>query len=288
MDTIRAWAARGLIGWGTFWLPAVGDAADPPPIALAEVYSPELHVGLAGYWVSEKYDGVRAYWDGRQLLTRTGHRIHAPAWFTAGWPPTPLDGELWAGRGRFELTSSIVRRATPDDAAWRHLRYMVFDLPAAPGSFTERLAALHMLIESLSVPWVRAVSHFRVRDAAHLRECLAETVARGGEGLVLRRDDAPYRALRSSDILKLKPRLEAEAKVIAHLPGKGKYDGLLGAVLVERPDGTRFRIGSGFADDHRRNPPPVGSWITYAYDGLTASGIPRFARFVRMAPEAGN
>ena len=286
MDATKAWTTRGLIWWGCLWLPNAGDTADtPPPLSLAEVYAPESRIELADYWVSEKYDGVRAYWDGEKLLTRAGNRIHAPAWFTAGWPKVPLDGELWAGRGRFEQASSTVRRQVPDDRAWRRMRYMVFDLPASPGPFTERLAALGRLIEQLSVPWVKMAPQFRVRDAAELQARLAEIVARGGEGLMLRRGDAPYRAERSSDLLKLKSRQEGEARVIAHLPGKGKYEGLLGALLVERPDGTRFRIGTGFTEEQRRNPPPTGCWIVYSYDGLTASGLPRFARFVRVRDE---
>jgi DNA ligase-1 len=89
---------------------------------LANVYA--AHTDVSAYWVSEKLDGVRAYWNGRHLQTRGGEPIHAPAWFTADWPATPMDGELWAGRGRFSHTVSTVRQHVPDDAAWRKLRFM--------------------------------------------------------------------------------------------------------------------------------------------------------------------
>ena len=125
-------------------------AADAPALLLANVYRPGMR--LADYWVSEKYDGVRGYWDGHTLRTRGGETVAAPAWFTAGWPDTPMDGELWAGRGRFSHAQSTVRQQQPDDAAWREMRFMVFDLPAHGGTFDQRLPALNQLVESLDQP----------------------------------------------------------------------------------------------------------------------------------------
>ncbi|RYF98356.1 MAG: DNA ligase, partial [Caulobacteraceae bacterium] len=97
----------------------------PAPVSLANIYRPGI--ALADYWVSEKYDGVRGYWDGSRLWTRNGEPVFAPAWFTAAWPKVPMDGELWAGRGRFTHAVSTARQQTPDDAAWRGMRFMVFD-----------------------------------------------------------------------------------------------------------------------------------------------------------------
>lgn len=262
---------------------SIARAADfpAPPVMLANVYRPGIP--LADYWVSEKLDGVRGYWDGERLMTRSGERIQAPAWFTAGWPKVPLDGELWVGRGQFATTVSIVRRRTPDDAAWRALRFMVFDLPTHPGTFTERNAALKTLISELGLSWVRQVEQFKVAKESALRALLERVVRDGGEGLVLHRGDSRYRAERNDDLLKLKPYLDAEARVVGHLPGKGRHRGVLGALLVETADGLRFRIGTGFSDADRRNPPPVGSWVTYRYIGLNeGTGIPRFASFLRV------
>jgi DNA ligase 1 len=95
-------------------------AGEAPPLMLANVYRGQ--VALADYWVSEKLDGMRGYWDGEKLLTRGGESIAAPEWFTAGWPKTPLDGELWMGRGQFSRTVSTVRQKVPSDAAWREVR----------------------------------------------------------------------------------------------------------------------------------------------------------------------
>ena len=255
-------------------------AGDAPALLLANVYRPGMR--LADYWVSEKYDGVRGYWDGHTLRTRGGETVAAPAWFTAGWPDTPMDGELWAGRGRFSHAQSTVRQQQPDDAAWREMRFMVFDLPAHGGTFDQRLPALNQLVESLDQPWVQAVPQQRVASDAALQKLLLRTVRAGGEGLMLHRGASMYRAGRSDDLIKVKTHEDAEAKVVAHLPGQGRHAGRLGALVVEMPSGQRFRLGAGLTDAERDHPPPVGSWVTYRFRGTHDSGVPRFASFVRV------
>ena len=255
-------------------------AADAPALLLANVYRPGMR--LADYWVSEKYDGVRGYWDGHTLRTRGGETVATPAWFTANWPDTPMDGELWAGRGRFSHAQSTVRQQQPDDAAWREMRFMVFDLPAHGGTFDQRLPALNQLVESLNQPWVQAVPQQRVASDAALQKLLLRTVRAGGEGLMLHRGASMYRAGRSDDLIKVKTHEDAEAKVVAHLPGQGRHAGRLGALVVEMPSGQRFRLGAGLTDAERDHPPPVGSWVTYRFRGTHDSGVPRFASFVRV------
>ena len=255
--------------------------ADAPALMLANVYRPGA-TPLADYWVSEKYDGVRGYWDGQRLLTRGGEAIAAPAWFTDAWPAVPMDGELWAGRGRFSQAASTVRQQKPMDDAWRALRFMVFDLPAQGGPFDERIPAYQQLVASLGQPWVQAVVQRKVASDAELQALLRQTVKAGGEGLMLHRGTSLYRAARTDDLMKLKPWEDAEAKVIAHLPGQGKHAGRLGALLVETPKGLRLKLGTGFTDTEREHPPPVGTWITYRFRGTTDRGIPRFASYLRV------
>ena len=258
-------------------LPAL--AADAPALLLAQVYRPGLP--LQDYWVSEKYDGVRGFWDGRTLRTRGGETVQAPAWFTAGWPEVPMDGELWAGRGRFSHAQSTTRQQQPGDVAWRQIRFMVFDLPGDKGTFDQRLPALSALVESLGQPWVQAVPQRRVANDAALQALLHRTVRAGGEGLMLHRGASLYRAGRSDDLIKVKTHEDTEARVIAYLPGKGRHAGRMGALLVEMPSGQRFRLGAGFSDADRERPPPVGSWVTYRFRGTHDGGLPRFASFVR-------
>ena len=265
--------------------PQLVRAAGAPALMLANVYRPG--VVLADYWVSEKYDGVRGYWDGHALWTRGGERVAAPGWFTAGWPQTVMDGELWAGHGQFAKAGSTVRQQTPNDAAWRAMRFMVFDLPAQAGTFTERIPALNGVVSRIDQAWVQPVAQIKVANHLALQVLLAKTVKNGGEGLMLHRGASLYKGQRSDDLLKFKTHDDSEARVVAHLPGKGKYSGRLGALLVEMPaaegrSGQRFKLGTGFSDGQRLDPPPVGSLVTYRFRGLNDSGIPRFASFMRV------
>jgi DNA ligase-1 len=264
-----------------------GARAQPPALMLAGDYRPGIEVDA--YFVSEKLDGVRGRWDGRALWTRGGHRIDVPAWFVAGWPPVAMDGELWVGRGRFEEVSGLVRSQRGGDAAWRQVRFMVFDLPGEPGGFGRRLARLQALLAGAGIAWLQPVAQRRHADAASLDAALRAVTAAGGEGLMLHHRDAPYRPGRSTQLLKLKPYADAEARVVGYMPGRGKYHGQVGALLVERADGARFRLGSGLADAQRASPPPLGSLVTYRYNGHTRNGLPRFARLLRVrADEPGS
>lgn len=256
-----------------------------PSLMLANVYRDGTV--LADYWVSEKYDGVRGYWDGQALWTRGGEQVAAPAWFTAGWPKEPMDGELWAGHGQFARAVSTVRQQTPQDAAWRKLRFMVFDLPAQTGTFTERIPVLHGVVSQIDQLWVQAVAQSKVASPQALRALLDKTVKNGGEGLMLHRGDSLYKGMRSDDLLKLKTHEDSEARVVGHLAGQGKHAGRLGALLVEIPatgdkPAQRFKLGTGFSDAQRQNPPAIGARVTYRYRGLNDSGIPRFASFMRV------
>lgn len=254
--------------------------ADAPAMLLAETYTADIDVSR--YWVSEKYDGVRAQWDGKTLRFRSGGVVPVPAWFTSNFPARPLDGELWISRNRFDTLSGIVRKQEPIDAEWRKVRYLVFELPGAPGSFTERIQHLHALVSQAGVPWLQAVEQTRVADRATLMKHLDAIVRAGGEGLMLHLADAPYLTGRNDALLKLKPWLDAEAIVIGYTPGKGKYQGMTGALEMEMPDGKRFRIGSGLSDALRRQPPPIGTHITYRYQHLTKGGVPRHPRYLRI------
>ncbi|MCZ8177115.1 MAG: DNA ligase [Burkholderiaceae bacterium] len=254
-------------------------AASPLAPMLAQDAPPDIDP--AGYLVSEKLDGVRALWDGMRLRFRSGTDIMAPAWFTAALPARPLDGELWLGRGGFEATVGTVRRATPDDAAWRGLRYALFDLPGDPRPFAQRAEALAALAASIRQPFVQAVAQRSLADAAALARELDAVVRSGGEGLMLHRAAATWRTGRSADLLKLKPWTDAEGVVVAHLPGRGRHEGRLGALRVRLPDGRSFRLGTGFSDAERASPPPVGSRVSFRHQGRTDDGLPRFASFWR-------
>ena len=251
-----------------------------PAFKLAGTYTESLNV--SDYLVSEKFDGVRAWWDGTALYTRSGRRVNAPGWFTEGFGKEPLDGELWIARGRFDDVSSVVRQASAAAEKWREVSYRVFDLPAEDAPFSTRYVKLKQRVASANAPYLFLVRQAPIVSQDSLMRQLDDIVAAGGEGLMLQHKQAPYRGKRSNDLVKLKPWQDAEAIVLAHLPGEGKFSGLTGALLVETSEGVQFRIGSGMSNQLRANPPPIGSTITYKYSGLSKYGKPRFASFLRM------
>ena len=264
-------------------LPAFPALAEAPAILLAGIYHEQVDVSR--YLISEKLDGVRAIWDGKILRFRSGREINAPHWFLAALPKQALDGELWIGRGSFDRVSGIVRRDIPDDAEWREVRYMLFELPGAAGPFRDRAEQMRQLVRQANVPWLREIEQFQGVDRSTLKKRFAEVVQAGGEGLVLHRADAPYETGRSDTLLKMKPVLDAEAVVVGHQPGKGKHLGALGALRVRTPEGREFSLGTGFTDAQRRNPPAIGATITYRFRDLTSKGLPRFASFLRLREE---
>ncbi len=253
-----------------------GDDSAGPPLLLAEKW--DNATDLSDWWMSEKLDGVRAYWDGKQFLSRQGNLYHAPAWFIEGLPAVPLDGELWIDRKKFQRTVSIVRRQDKSDL-WNEVRFLVFDAPNASGGFEDRLGFLKDALAKGGPKFAKMHAHERCRNLDALRAELARVEALGGEGLMLREPGSKYAIGRSTTLLKVKTFHDAEALVVGHQAGAGRHARRLGALLVRLPDGTDFAIGTGFSDRERANPPAVGATVTFRYQELSDGGVPRFPSY---------
>lgn len=263
-----------------FLFAAIATAKSVPELLLAKTYYKSIDI--KHYLVSEKLDGVRAYWDGKQLVSRQGNRFNAPAWFIKDFPQQALDGELWMARNSFQKTVSTVRKNNPIDKEWRQISYQLFELPHAKGSFQQRVQALQIIVETLAIPHLKLITQYRLENTEALTKKLDIVVAQGAEGLMLHRADALYKSGRSNVLLKVKKHQDAEARVIQHLSGKGKFSEVMGSMLVEDRAGRRFKIGSGFTLQQRKKPPVLGAIITYKYFGRTKKGLPRFASFLRV------
>ncbi len=255
----------------------VKEESKAPPLLLAERW--DGVADLAGWWMSEKLDGVRAYWTGKLFLSRLGNPLHAPDWFCAGLPGEPLDGEFWIDRKKFQRTVGIVRRQDKTDL-WKEVRFRVFDAPDGGDAFEERLRTIQRIMQKSRPPYALAHEHRLCTDLDQLRRELAHIESLGGEGLMLRQPGSKYEVGRSTTLLKIKSFHDAEARVVSHEPGAGRHKGRLGALLVEMADGTKFSVGTGFSDAERNNPPPIGSTITFRYQELTDRGVPRFPSYV--------
>ncbi|PHS14918.1 MAG: DNA ligase [Kangiella sp.] len=259
---------------------AQNSGSNQPPLLLAKYF--KNNIQLDNFFVSEKLDGIRAFWDGSELLTKNGNVIHAPDWFTDDFPRHSLDGELWIKRGAFEEVSGLARRKVPIDEEWKKIKFMVFDLPYDLATFDDRLVNLTRIVKETNLAHLLIVKQNNIQSKEDLDRYLSLVVAKGGEGLMLHKKDSLYQAIRSNDLQKLKPLYDAEATVIRHLEGKGKYLGYLGSIEVINEDGITFKIGSGFSFNERKNPPPIGSTITYQYRGKTRNNTPKFASFLRV------
>lgn len=254
-----------------------------PNLALAKHFDGNMKYPF--YWVSEKLDGVRCFWDGNQLLTRNGNKIHAPSWFTRSLPKVALDGELWMGRGSFQLLSKVVLDKTPDTQLWNRVSFQVFDLPKEKVPFEQRQQMLRNLVRDANLKHLQWVTQTKMTSLASIQAHLEKLVKLGAEGLMLRTPGNFYTAGRSNHVLKMKLRHDAEARVIAYQAGRGKFENMMGAIWVETHEGKLFKIGTGFSNEERKNPPPIGSEITYSYEGFTEKGLPRFASFERIKPQ---
>jgi DNA ligase-1 len=261
---------------------AAGDGK-APPVLLAHSWANDTD--LTGWWMSEKLDGVRAWWDGTRFLSRQGNPFYAPDWFTEKLPDYPLDGELFGGRKKFQRTVSIVRRQDLSDD-WKELAFVIFDAPSLERTFEERLAHVQEYVEDLAPPYAEWLPHEPCQGVQHLRTELARVEGLGGEGLMLRQPGSRYEVGRSYTLLKVKSFHDDEARVLGHQPGAGRHKGRLGALEVELRNGTRFSVGTGLSDAERENPPALGSIITFRYQELSNDGVPRFPSYVGVRIDA--
>lgn len=252
------------------------------PILLANVWTDDDDP--TGWWMSEKLDGVRAYWDGKQFLSRRNNIYFAPDWFIAGLPKHPLDGEIWFARKEFDRASEIVRsQGTPD--RWKDLKYLVFDAPDAKGPFEDRMKFLQDNVGGWKNTYTTVHSQTTCTGMDHLFEELDRVTTLGGEGLMLRKPQSTYERTRSSTLLKVKRFLDMEVTVTDYEAGKGRHKGRLGALWVKLSNGKECKVGTGLKDKDRDNPPAKGSIITVKYQETTQDGLLRFPVYVGPRPD---
>ena len=239
---------------------------------------------IKGWIMSEKLDGVRCVWDGKVMRTRNGNLFYPPDFFIEHFPKDMiLDGELFMDRGEFQKTVSVVRRQDKNDG-WKQIKYLVFDGPAISGNFSKRLKILKEKLSEIDSEYIKLHEHEVCKDEAHLQKEMKRVVALGGEGMMIRDPKSKYEHRRVKTMLKVKEFHDDEATVIGSEKGTGRLENLMGAVVVKNKAGKVFKVGSGFTDKERANPPKKGTVITYRYFELTKDGIPRFPTYMRVHP----
>lgn len=256
------------------------DANKKPELILLKPYQSKQQLNIKNWYMSEKLDGVRAYWDGHALYSRNGNRFAAPDWFIKGFPEFELDGELWTKRGDFEHIVSIVQKQSPHDG-WHEISYQIFEVPNAPGNLSQRLDKIRLYLQNQPSSVIKIIPQQNCNGDAHLQSFLDEIEKLGGEGVVLRDPELSYHIGRSHSSLKVKRFQDAECKVTGYKEGRGKFKGLTGALYCQMADMRIITIGSGLTNDERKNPPAIGTIITYKYNGYTLKGKPRFPVYLR-------
>ncbi len=253
--------------------------AKTPDLFLLKTYDDSKEV--VGWVMSEKLDGIRGFWDGEKLISRGGNPINAPAWFTQNYPPFAIDGELWTKRNDFENISSIVRRKGADDR-WKNVTHHIFEVPNQQGGLLERLSVLEDYLRKNPSPHLKVLTQTLIKNKQQLENFLEEVTSHKGEGVVVRNPNTLYETGRLSSALKVKKYFDTECQVLKILPGKGKYQGKMGSVLCQTADGRQLKIGSGFKDKDRNNPPTIGSEITFKYYGFTKKGKFKYPVYLRQ------
>jgi len=262
------------------------------------------------WWMSEKYDGVRAIWDGKQFSSRNGQIYHAPKWFTDAMPRSiGLDGEFFGGPHKFAETSGTVRRK---DSDWKHISFMAFDLVSHESDklpYSERYQLLKGLVQEAhrrKSSWIKLVTQIPITSTAQLYTFYQKVLRSGGEGVMIRNPLAPYEHKRSKNLIKFKPVHDQEAVVTGFVEGRGKFKGVLGAFQVDMLDhetkqplqkhfnlsghmSKEFRSQYKFQDGvikhfPKKNEkfPTLGSVVTYEYMSFTKDGLPRQPIFLRL------
>ncbi|RDU63082.1 DNA ligase [Helicobacter ganmani] len=236
---------------------------------------------LTQFVMSEKLDGVRGIWNGKNLKTRKDNLIQVPKFWLVNFPPFVLDGELWLTYNHFEKISSIVRDSVSDESKWQEMTYQVFDVRGVceKCSLSERLNYLENYLKDFPNPYIKIIPQIPIKNHQHLESYYQEILSKGGEGVILRRNSF-------SDIgYKLKPFADAECIVRGYTQGKGKNINGIGAIWCEGEvlgEKKYFKIGSGFSSAMRLNPPKIDTIITYKYQGYTKNKLPRFPIFLRI------
>ncbi|MBU1668576.1 DNA ligase [bacterium] len=252
--------------------------AEKPNLLLLKSYKNDVNV--TGWLMSEKLDGVRAYWDGKRLISRSGKEFAVPKWFVKDFPPFEIDGELWTKREDFENIVSIVNQQSAHDG-WKDITYQIFEVPYQEGGLLTRLSVLEQWLDENPNRYIMIIPQKVCKGSEHLKQILEEVEAKGAEGLVVRDPNALYVGQRSERSLKVKSFTDDECVVTGYTDGHGKFEGLVGALLCSWKDKV-LKIGSGLSDEERRKPPMIGSEITFKYNGLTKYGNPKFPVFLRI------
>jgi DNA ligase-1 len=241
-----------------------------------KIYDKQKHE-IKDWFMSEKLDGIRAYWNGKDLYTKNGNKIYAPSWFLEEFPKFELDGELWSKRNDFENIQNIVLDINPS-SKWKELTYNIFEVPNSKGNFEERLSIIKNYLNKKPNNYIKIIPQIICENQEHLESYLQELLNKKAEGIIIKNPNINYFAGRSEEILKVKKFEDMEGEIIGHNYKDNKFKSL----KVKLENKVVFNLGGGFSDNERLNPPKLGDIVTFKYYGFTKNAKPKFASFLRV------
>jgi DNA ligase 1 len=242
----------------------------------AKIYDESIH-NINNWYMSEKLDGIRAYWDGENMYTKNGNKIYAPNWFVKNFPKFELDGELWTKRDDFENIQNIVLDNIPS-SKWNEITYNIFEVPNEKGNFSKRLEKLSNYLKIHKNEYLKIIPQIKCKNKSHLNSYLQELLDKKAEGIIIKNPDLEYFIGRSENILKVKKFYDDEGIVI----GINYKDKKFKSLIIKQKNGVIFNLGGGFSNKQRLNPPKIGDTITFKYYGLTKNNKPKFASFLKI------
>nr|QDY51674.1 hypothetical protein 1_59 [Mimiviridae sp. ChoanoV1] len=245
-----------------------------------------------GWFLSEKYDGYRAIWDGKNFRSRNNNIYNVPEKFSRWLPPgIALDGELFLGRDKFQKCG-IFRKKIPIEEEWKDVKYQIFDAPEHTGLFEERQEFIEKIILERNKCFTDSKSPLiltkqtEVKSEEQVEKEFENLISKGGEGIMLRAPKSPYEGKRTSHLLKYKKLYDAECKIIGYKNGSGKYKNMLGAFKCSLAKNSKIKFDiSGMNDKIRKNyleTHPIGTIVTFTYMGFSDSGVPRHPQYLRI------
>jgi DNA ligase-1 len=255
--------------------------ANKPNLLLLKTYKDQ---NISGWVMSEKLDGIRAYWDGKNMRFRSGKIIHTPKYFTKDYPSFELDGELWTKRKDFENISSIVRDTIPNERKWKEIKHYIFEVPNAKGNLFQRLSLAKKYENNI----IKIIPQIKISNIKSMKKYLRDLENKGAEGIVVRDANAKYINKRTSKALKIKSFKDDECTIIGYTKGKGKFKNSIGALKCRLKNGIEFKVGSGLTNKLRLSPPKIGTIITFKYQNLTKYNKPRFPVYLRVRFKSKN
>ena len=243
----------------------------------AKIYDNSKH-NITNWYMSEKLDGIRAYWNGKELLSKNGNKIYAPFWFIKDFPPFELDGELWTKRDDFENIQNIVLDANPS-IKWDEITYNIFEIPNEKGNFDKRLEKINSWLNKNPNKSIKIIPQKICKNESELDDYLNELINKKAEGIMLKNPNLEYFNGRNENILKVKKFYDEEGLIIdLNYSKEGKFKSL----KLKLENGIIFNLGGGFSDIQRKNPPQIGDIVTFKYYDLTKNNKPKFASFLRV------